>query len=63
MRAMTKDQKGPPEPTPEMVSQVFSMMGKRGGPARAKKLTKKRRKEIAQKAAEARWKTDRKERG
>lgn len=46
-----------------MVSQVFSMMGKRGGPARAKKLTKKRRKEIAQKAAEARWKTDRKERG
>ena len=43
------------EPTPEMVSQVFSMMGKRGGPARAEKLSKKRRKEIAQKAAATRW--------
>ena len=29
--------------------------GKKGGPARAKKLTKKRRSEIAKKAAEARW--------
>ena len=29
--------------------------GLKGGPARAKKLTKKRRKEIAQKAAEAKW--------
>jgi len=43
------------EPTPEMVKQVFSMMGKRGGPARAKALTQKRRKEIARKAAAARW--------
>lgn len=30
--------------------------GKKGGVARAKKLSKKRRKEIAQKAALARWK-------
>ena len=30
--------------------------GKKGGPARAKKLSKKRRSEIAKKAAEARWK-------
>lgn len=29
--------------------------GKKGGPARAAKLTKKRRSEIAKKAAEARW--------
>lgn len=29
--------------------------GKKGGPARAKKLTKKKRSEIARKAARARW--------
>ncbi len=29
--------------------------GKKGGPARAKKLSKKKRREIAQKAARARW--------
>ena len=29
--------------------------GKKGGPARAKKLTKERRSEIAKKAAKARW--------
>ena len=29
--------------------------GLKGGPARAKKLTKKQRREIAQKAAKARW--------
>ena len=31
--------------------------GKKGGPARAKKLSKKRRSEIAKKAAESRWGT------
>ena len=30
--------------------------GKKGGPARAKKLTREQRAEIARKAAEARWK-------
>lgn len=30
--------------------------GLKGGPARAEKLTKKRRREIAQRAAQARWK-------
>jgi hypothetical protein len=30
--------------------------GKKGGPARAKKLSKARRSEIAQKAAQTRWK-------
>ena len=34
--------------------------GKKGGPARAKKLSKKRRVEIAKKAAEVRWKKGRK---
>jgi len=29
--------------------------GKKGGPARAKKLTPEQRREIARKAAEARW--------
>lgn len=29
--------------------------GKKGGPARAKRLTPEQRKEIAKKAAEARW--------
>lgn len=33
--------------------------GKKGGEARAKKLTKKRRSEIARKAAQARWKQKR----
>lgn len=32
--------------------------GKKGGPARAKKLSPERRREIAKKAAEARWKKD-----
>jgi hypothetical protein len=32
--------------------------GKIGGPARARKLTPERRKEIATKANKARWKTD-----
>ena len=34
------------------------MGGKKGGPARAKKLSKKRRSEIAKKAAEARWRQE-----
>ena len=32
--------------------------GKKGGPARAKKLSAKRRKQIARKAAKARWAKD-----
>ena len=43
------------DPPPEMVSRVFSMMGKKGGPARAVTLTATRRREIAQNAALARW--------
>jgi hypothetical protein len=36
---------------------VGSRGGKKGGPARAKKLSAKRRSEIAKKAAQARWKS------
>jgi hypothetical protein len=43
------------EATPEMVKRVFSMMGRRGGSARAKALTPEERKAIARKAAAARW--------
>jgi hypothetical protein len=37
------------------MSELGKAGGARGGPARAKKLTKARRQEIARKAAEARW--------
>jgi len=46
----------------ETVSEVMSQMGRKGGlkggKARAKALTPERRKEIAQKAAKARWEKD-----
>jgi hypothetical protein len=46
------------EPTPEErgVDPAASAMGKKGGPARAASMTPERRKEIARKAARARWK-------
>jgi hypothetical protein len=46
------------EPTPEErgVDPAASAMGKKGGPARAASMTPERRKEIAKKAAEKRWK-------
>jgi len=50
-----------PEPTPDEVRRVMSALGRRGGPkggaARAEVLSPARRKEIAKKAAAARWKT------
>lgn len=39
----------------DLLSRAFSVLGKKGGPARAKKLTAARRSEIAKKAAAARW--------
>lgn len=39
---------------PDM-SAAAAAMGRKGGPARAKSLTAKRRKEIAEQAAKARW--------
>jgi hypothetical protein len=38
------------------LSEIGKKGGLKGGPARAKKLTSKKRKEIARKAAMARWK-------
>ena len=50
----------PPAPTANDVRRVMSMLGKIGGPkggkARAKALSKRERRLIAQKAAKARWK-------
>jgi hypothetical protein len=52
----------PPKPTPpdKQTAQARKKAGKKGGqkggPARAKSLTPERRKEIAKRAAEARWK-------
>ena len=43
-----------PEKNPAAVA-LGRLGGKKGGPARAKKLSAKRRKEIAKKAAETRW--------
>jgi hypothetical protein len=49
-----------PEPTPDEIRRVMSALGRRGGPkggkARAQSLSQDRRKEIAKKAAAARWK-------
>lgn len=44
-----------PEKNPAAVA-LGRLGGKKGGPARAKKLSKKRRSEIAARAANARWK-------
>ena len=43
-------------PISEYLAQIGRKGGLKGGPARAKKLSSKKRKEIAQKAAETRWK-------
>lgn len=39
----------------EEQKRVFSEMGKRGGKARAKRMTKKQRTDAARKAINARW--------
>ena len=53
----------PPQVEPELTPEerhaaavaLGRLGGKKGGPARMKKLSKKRRSEIAKKAAQARW--------
>jgi len=54
--------KDPQEAAQNAISKYLSLIGKRGGlkggPARAKKLSPKKRKAIAQRAAKARWKKD-----
>ncbi len=44
-----------PEQLKEARSQIGRERGKVGGPARAASLTPRRRKQIARKAAQARW--------
>lgn len=51
----TQEIKPTPEPTQEERHLAATMLGSKGGKARASKLTPKQRKEIAQKAAKARW--------
>jgi hypothetical protein len=50
---------GPPQEVAstknETAAALGSRGGRKGGPARAKKLSKKRRSEIAKKGAKARW--------
>jgi hypothetical protein len=47
-----------PEPTAEEKHTAAVMLGKKGGQARASKLTPEQRKEIARKAANRRWKSE-----
>jgi hypothetical protein len=51
--------KNPQEAAQNAISEYLALIGKRGGlkggPARAKKLSSKKRKEIAQNAANTRW--------
>ena len=43
------------EPAPNPKAMAGRLGGLKGGPARAKKMSKERRSEIAKKAAEVRW--------
>ena len=52
----TSEAKQASEPTPEERHVAAVMLGKKGGQARAKKLTQEQRKEIAKAAAQSRWK-------
>ena len=49
-----EEQPEQPEKNPAAVA-LGKLGGQKGGPARAKKLTAKRRSEIAKKAAQSRW--------
>lgn len=56
----TREVKEEPTPTPAKEKNPAAVAlgrlgGLKGGPARAKKLSSKKRKEIAEKAAKARW--------
>jgi hypothetical protein len=48
---------GEEEEDPAAVSSAAAELGRKGGQARAEKLSKKRRAEIAKKAAAVRWKS------
>jgi len=51
----TQELKPERSPISEYLAQIGRRGGLKGGRARAKKLSKKKRSEIARKAAEARW--------
>ncbi len=61
VRLSTEEEKSkdPQEAAQEAISAYLSLIGKKGGlkggPARAKRLSAKKREEIAKKAAKARW--------
>jgi len=52
---MTDDEVAPPRVKNAAAVELGKLGGKKGGIARAKKLTKEQRSEIAKKAARARW--------
>ena len=59
LKVATETEEPAKEPTKEKNPAAVALGrlgGKKGGPARAKNLSAKRRKEIAKKAAKARWK-------
>jgi hypothetical protein len=60
--AATSDEPQADAPTPPAknphAAALGRLGGKKGGPARAAKLTAEQRREIAKKAAEARWRVD-----
>lgn len=49
------------KPTAEELKKVYSWMGRKGGPNRAKALTPERRQEIGRNAIAARWAKKRRE--
>jgi hypothetical protein len=63
--SQSADAPAPPDPAPPADGKnpaavaLGRLGGKKGGDARAKKLTAEQRREIAKKAAEARWKKKR----
>ena len=56
--ATTEDDADPPSPKKNPAAVALGRLGgKKGGPARAAKLSAEQRREIAKRAAEARWKS------
>ena len=56
VRLTTEEEAPKRSPISEYLAKIGREGGLKGGKARAKKLSKKRRKQIAQKAAKSRWK-------
>ena len=55
MKAATEDEEEQPAKKNPAAVALGRLGGKKGGPARARKLSVKKRKEIAKKAAKTRW--------